>query len=63
MTRNTSTEVKDDQKKQERPRAVIRTYHAKPDKRNDSRPERVARRPYLDVDAVLARSLRTVAGE
>jgi hypothetical protein len=63
MTLSTSTEVKDAQTNPERARAAIKTYQANPDERNDPRPEPVSRRPHLDVDAVLARSLRSVAGE
>ena len=38
-------------------------YHAKPDEGTDPRLNHAPRPPYLDVDAVLARSLRKVTGE
>jgi len=55
--------VESEQTNQDRARTAIETYRAKPDERNDPRFNPIPRRPRLDVDAVLARSLPKVAGE
>ena len=56
-------EMEAEQTNQDRARAAVQIYHPKPDERNDPRFNLVPRRPHLDVDAVLARSLPKVAGE
>jgi hypothetical protein len=58
-----SKEVEGEQANQERALSVVRIYHAKPDEWNDPRFTLFPRRPYLDVDAVLARSLPKLTGE
>jgi len=62
MSPTNSREVESEQPNTERALAAIQTYHAKPDERNDRHSSRVSRIPYLDVDAVLARSLPKVTG-
>ena len=56
-------EVEGQQTNQDRARTVVQIYRAKSDERNDPRFNDVPRRPHLDVDAVLARSLPKVTGE
>jgi hypothetical protein len=63
MIKANSKEVEVAQTNQDRARAAVQLYHAKPDERNDPRFNHVPRRPHLDVDAVLARSLPKVTGE
>jgi hypothetical protein len=63
MSPANSKEVEVGQTNQDRARAAVQIYHAKPDERNDPRFNLVRRSPHLDVDAVLARSLPKVAGE
>jgi hypothetical protein len=63
MTKANSKQIEDEQTNQDRARAAVPIYHAKPDERNDPRFNLVPRRPHLDVDAVLARSLPKVTGE
>jgi hypothetical protein len=58
-----SREVNDERTTQDRARAAIRTYRAKPDERIGPITDPVSQRRHLDVDAVLERSLRRVAGE
>jgi hypothetical protein len=63
MSLTNSREVEGEQTNQDRARAAIRTYQAKPDERSDPRFNPVPRSQRLDVDAVLARSLPKVVGE
>ena len=63
MSLANSKEVEGEQTNQERARVVVQIYQAKRDERNDPRFNDVPRRPHLDVDAVLARSLPKVTGE
>jgi hypothetical protein len=58
MSLTNSKEVEAKQTNAERAVAALQAYDAKPDERNDSHSNRVSRIPYLDVDAVLARSVR-----
>jgi hypothetical protein len=58
-----SKEVEAEQTNAERAVAALQTYRAKADERNDSHSNPGSRMPYLDVDAVLARSLPKVTGE
>lgn len=62
MSLTNSKEVESEQTNAERALAAIQTYHAKPDAGKDPHSNPVSRR-YLDVDAVLARSLPKVTGE
>ena len=62
MSITNSKEVEDEQTNGERALSAIQTYHAKPDEGIDRRSNPVSRIPYLDVDAVLARSLPKVTG-
>lgn len=63
MSPANSKEVEGEQAKQDRARAAVQIYHPKPEERNYPRFNLVPRRPHLDVDAVLARSLPKVTGE
>ena len=63
MSLTNPKEVEGEQTHAERALAAIQTYHAKPDERIDLHSNRVSRMPYLDVDAVLARSLPKVTGK
>jgi hypothetical protein len=58
-----SRQVKDQQTTQNRARAAIEAYPGKPDERISPGPIPVSPRRQLDVDAVLARSLRKVESE
>ena len=57
------SDIKEDQTNQDRARAEIETYHARPDEQVGPSPGPVSQRRRLDVDAVLARSLRSVESE
>ena len=63
MSLANSKEVEVGQTDQDRARSAVQIYHAKPDERNDPRFNQVPRKPHLDVDAVLARSLPKVSGQ
>lgn len=63
MSLANSQEVESEQANQDRARSVVQIYHAKPDERNDPRFNQAPRRPHLDVDEVLARSLPKLTGE
>ena len=63
MSLANSKEAEGEQTRHDRARVVVQIYQAKPDERNDSRFNDVPRKPHLDVDAVLARSLPKVTGE
>jgi hypothetical protein len=63
MSLTNSRAVEGEQTNQDRARAAIQTYHAKPDKRSEPGFNPVSRSQRLDVDAVLARSLPRVVGE
>jgi len=52
-----SREVNDEQTTQERARAAVQTYHAKPAERIGLEPLPLRKGRRLDVDEVLARSL------
>ena len=58
-----SKEAEVEQTNQDRGRAVVQTYQAKPEERDDPWFNLVQRTPHLDVDAVLARSLPKLTGE
>jgi hypothetical protein len=58
-----SREVKDEQTIQDRARVAIQTYHAGLDEPIGPTPDPLPQKRHLDVDAVLARSLRSVVGE
>ena len=57
MSLANSRDVKDEQTTQDRARAAIQTYHAKPAERIDLGPLPLRKGRHLDVDEVLARSL------
>ena len=63
MTLTNLRVVKDEQAIQEQSRAAIQAYHIKPDELSGQSSHPVSRRRHLDVDAVLARSLRKVTKE
>ena len=63
MTLINLRDVKDEQTIQDRARVAIETYNAKQDEPIDSGSDPVSQRRRLDVDAVLARSLRSVTAE
>ena len=62
MSPTNSREVESEQPHAECALAAIQTYQPQPDERNHRRSHPVSRIPYLDVDAVLARSLPKVTG-
>jgi hypothetical protein len=55
--------IKDEQTTQNHARAAIDAYTANSDERIISGPNPVSQRRHLDVDAVLARSVRKVVSE
>ena len=63
MSLANSKEIEAPQTNQDRRLSAVRIYHAQSDERNDPRFNLGPRRPHLDVDAVLARSLPKVTGE
>ena len=63
MSLTNSKEIEGEQTNAERALAAIQSNHATSDERNDPQSNPVSRRPYLDVDGVLARSLPKVTGE
>ena len=56
-------EVEDEQTTQDRARAAIQNYHAKPAKRIGLEPIPLRKGRHLDVDEVLARSLPKTIGQ
>ena len=63
MSLTNSKEMDGEQTNAERDLAVIEIHLDKPKERNHRRLRPVSRSPYLDVDAVLARSVPKVAGD
>ena len=55
--------IKDGDATQDRARAELKAYNAKPGERVSPRPIPISRARHLDVDAVLARSLPKVVSE